>query len=87
MLSLTFYFKVLNDVIECENCFIHYQNRRFFTFISVFIYIFYFLCFFIMPRKYVREYSEHPRASWTEETLRQAISRINAGEIGIRKGY
>jgi hypothetical protein len=77
---------VLNDVIECENGFIHYQNIRFFTFISVFKF-FLFLCFFIMPRKYVREYSEHPRASWTEETLRQAIARITAGEIGIRKGY
>jgi hypothetical protein len=50
---------------------------------------FFFIClrFFIMPRKYVREYSENPRASWTEETLRQAIAWINAGEIGIRKGY
>jgi NAD(P)H-dependent flavin oxidoreductase YrpB (nitropropane dioxygenase family) len=38
-----------------------------------------------MPRKYVREYSENPRASWIEETLRQAIARINAGEIGIVK--
>jgi hypothetical protein len=78
---------VLNDVIECENGFIHYQNRRFFTFISVFTIFFICLCFFIMPRKYVREYFENPRASWTEETLRQAIARINAGEIGIRKGY
>jgi hypothetical protein len=38
-----------------------------------------------MPRKYVRKYSENPRVSWTEETLRQAIARINAGEIGIRE--
>jgi hypothetical protein len=38
-----------------------------------------------MPRKYVREYSENPRAYWTEETLRQSIARINAGEIGIEK--
>jgi hypothetical protein len=36
---------------------------------------------------YVREYSENPRASWTGETLRQAIARINAREISIRKGY
>jgi hypothetical protein len=36
-----------------------------------------------MPRKYVRKYSENPMASWTEETLRQAIARITAGEIGI----
>jgi hypothetical protein len=78
---------VLNDAIECENGFIHYQNRRFFTFISVSTFFKFVLCFFIMPRKYVREYPENPRASWTEETLRQAIARINAGEIGIRKGY
>jgi cytochrome b561 len=62
--------------------FTHYQNIHFFHFhISFYI----FLGFIIMPRKYVRIYSENPRASWSEETLRQAIAQINAGEIGIRE--
>ena len=38
-----------------------------------------------MPRKYERKLGAAPRGVWEEEKLREAITRIAAGEIGIRE--
>jgi hypothetical protein len=78
---------VLNDVIGWKMVIFIIKIDVFSLSYQFLQFIFYFLCFFIMPLKYVRKYSENPRPSWTKEILRQAIARINAGEIGIRKGY